>query len=46
MFLRKTGSANIDPVARDRLQDNPGIVRDFPQFGIKLPPHVVGRMIP
>jgi hypothetical protein len=31
-------------VARDRLQDNPGVMRDFPQFGIKLPPHFVGSM--
>ena len=40
------GQHSLDLVARDRLQDNPGVMRDFPQFGIKLPPHFVGRMIP
>jgi hypothetical protein len=36
----------LDPVARNRLQDNPGVMRDFPQFGIELPPYLVGTMIP
>ena len=40
------GQHALDLVARDRLQDNPGVMRDFPQFGIKLPPHFVGGMIP
>ncbi len=40
------GQHTLDLVARDRLQDNPGVVRDFPEFGIKLPPHFVGSMIP
>ena len=40
------GQHAFDLVARDRLQDNPGVMRDFPQFGIKLPPHFVGSMIP
>ena len=40
------GQHALDLVARDRLQDNPGVVRDFPQFGIKLPPHFVGSVIP
>ena len=40
------GQHVLDLVARDRLQDAPGVMRDFPQFGIKLPPHFVGGMIP
>ena len=40
------GQQALDLVARDRLQDNPGVMRDFPQFGIKLPPYLVGSMIP
>ena len=36
------GQHAFDLVARDRLQDNPGVMRDFPQFEIKLPPHFVG----
>ena len=40
------GQHALDLVARDRLQDDPGVVRDLPQFGIKLPPHFVGGMIP
>ena len=40
------GQHALDLVARDRLQDNPGVMREFPQFGIKLPPHFVGGMIP
>ena len=37
------GQHALDLVARDRLQDDPGVMRDLPQFGIKLPPHFVGR---
>jgi hypothetical protein len=40
------GQNGLDPVARDRLHDNPGVMRDFPQFGIKPAPHFVGGMIP
>ena len=40
------GQHALDLVPRDRLQDNPGVMSEFPQFGIKLPPHFVGRMIP
>ena len=40
------GQHALDLVARDRLQDHPGVMRDLPQFGIKLPPHFVGGMIP
>ena len=36
----------FDPVPRDRLQHHPGVMRDLPQFGIELPPHIVGGMIP
>ena len=47
-LLRKAGSAStaLELVPRDRLQDNPGVMREFPQRGIKLPPHFVGGMIP
>ena len=40
------GQHALDLVARDRLQNDPGVMRDLPQFGIKLPPHFVGGMIP
>ncbi len=40
------GQHALDLVARDRLQDDPGVMRDLPQCGIKLPPHFVGGMIP
>jgi len=40
------GQHALDPIARDRLQNNPGVMRDLPQFGIELPPHFVGGMIP
>jgi hypothetical protein len=47
-FFAKNGIGQhaLDPVARDRLQDNPWVMRDFPQFGIKPAPHFVGSMIP
>lgn len=35
-----------DSITRGRLKDNPGIVCEFPQFGIKPPPHAVSGMIP
>ena len=40
------GQHALDSVARNRLQNNPGVMRDLPQFGIKLPPHFVASMIP
>ena len=40
------GQHALDLVTRNRLQDDPGVMRDVPQFGIKLPPDFVGRMIP
>ena len=40
------GQHPLDPVPRGRLQDHPGVMRDLPQFRIKLPPHIVGSMIP
>ena len=42
----RIGQHALELVPRDRLQDNPGILREFPQRGIKLPPHFVGGMIP
>ena len=33
-------------VPRDRLQDNPRILREVPQGGIKRAPHCVGGMVP
>ena len=42
----RVGQHAIDLVARDRLKDHPGVMRDPPKFGIKLPPHFVGGMIP
>ena len=40
------GQDAFDLVARDRLQDDPGVMRALPQFWIKLPPHFVSGMIP
>ena len=31
---------------RDRLQDHPRVLREFPQCRIQQPPHFVGAMIP
>ena len=36
----------LDLVARDGLQDHPGVVRDLPKVGIKRTPHLVGSVIP
>ncbi len=33
-------------VSRDRLQDNPRILREFPQYGIKRAPHSISGMVP
>ena len=43
---RGIGQHAINLVARDRLQDNPGVVRELPQIWIKLPPDFVRRVIP
>ncbi len=40
------GQHALDLVPRDRLQDDPGVMRNLPQFGIKQPPHFVGGMVP
>ena len=40
------GQYAFDPVARDRLEDDPGIMRDRPKFRVKLSPHFVSGMIP
>jgi hypothetical protein len=42
----RIGQYALDLVARDRLQDNPGLCVISQQFGIKLPPHFVGSVIP
>ena len=36
----------LEFLSRDRLQDDPGVVRDIPQHRIQHPPHLVGGMIP
>jgi hypothetical protein len=42
----RSANRQLDPVSRNRLQDHPWVMRDVPQFGIQLPSHVVGSMIP
>ena len=37
---------SLELIARDRLQDNPGVLREFPQRGIKPAPDVIGGVIP
>ncbi len=36
----------LDLVARHRFEDHPGVLRDRPQLRVKLPPHLVGRVVP
>jgi len=36
----------FDLVSRDRLKNDPGVMSDLPEFGIKLAPHFGGTMIP
>ena len=36
------GQHALELVPRDRLQDDPGVMREFPQRGIELPPDLVG----
>ncbi len=36
----------FDAIPRDRLQNNPGVLRKFPQDRIKGAPHFVGSMVP
>jgi len=43
---RRVAQHALNPVARNPLQDHPGVMCDRPQFGIELPPHFVGRVIP
>ncbi len=40
------GQHALNLVARDRLQDDPGVVCNLPQLRIELPPHFVGGVIP
>ena len=42
----RIGQHPLEFVLRDSLQDHPGVLRELPQRGIKLPPHFVGAMIP
>ena len=42
----RIGQDALNPVSRDRLQDNPGIVRDLPELRIKVAPYFIGGMIP
>ena len=42
----RIGQHALELVPRDRLQDNPRILREFPQYGIKRAPHSVGGMVP
>ena len=46
LTVGRIGQHALELVPRDRLQDNPGVLREFPQRRIKLPPHLVGGMIP
>ena len=40
------GQHVLNPVARDGLQNDPGVMRDFPKSGVKLPPDFVRPVIP
>ena len=40
------GQYTLEFVPGDRLQDNPRILREFPQHGIKRAPHFVRGMVP
>ena len=42
----RVGQHVLELVPRDRLENNPGVLGEFPKSRIKLPPHVVGVMIP
>ena len=42
----RVGQSALESVPRDRLQDNPGVMRELPKLGIELPPHFVGGMVP
>ena len=42
----RIGQHMFELVPRDRLQDNPRILREVPQGGIKRAPHFVGGMVP
>ena len=40
------GQHALEFVFGDSLQNHPGVLREFPQRGIKFSPHFVGAMIP
>ena len=42
----RIGQHALELVPRDRLQDNPRILREVPEGGIKRAPHFVGGMVP
>ena len=42
----RIGQHALELVPRDRLQDHPRILREFPQDGIERAPHAVGGMVP
>ena len=42
----RIGEHALNLIARDRLQYNPGVLREFPQRGIQHHPHTVGSMVP
>ena len=42
----RIGQRVRQPVTRNRLQDDPRVMSQPPEFGIELPPQGVGRMVP
>ncbi len=36
----------LEFVPRDRLQDNPRVLRELPKLGIQQPPHLVASVVP
>ena len=40
------GQITLELLPRDRLQDDPRVVRELPQHRIQLPPHLVGGVVP
>src|SRR5664280_3536765 len=42
----RIGRNALEFVPRDRLQNNPGVMSELPERGVKLSPYLVGDMIP
>ena len=40
------GQNLLELLPRDRLQNDPGVMRELPQRRIQLPPHLVGGVLP